>query len=191
MSDRTNIFDVEEREELNEELGIDYHAMSLGNPTENPTFGFGGSVTGSTEGGASAKAWTDTPKKKKRKKKKRRRTVTKKRKTTRAKKRAAPVLRSVPGVSIREQVDLIDVSAPRTSASAAWQRLAAQGLGRHGCPMAHVDPFTAELNRIKSALALAQVQREATSEHNKLRAIDAYRARVLLRLRALLARRCD
>ena len=190
MSHRENIFDVEEREELQEELGIDYHAMSLGNPHENPTFGFGGSVTGEASAGAkgwsgtgAAKGSTTTSKKKKRKKKKRKK---KKRRRTRAKKTTrAPVRR---GVTIRESVDMVQLD-PGTGA--AWKRLAAKGLGRHGCPLAHVDPFTAELNRIKSALALAQVQREATSEHNKLRAIDAYRARVLLRLRALLARRCD
>lgn len=92
--------------------------------------------------------------------------------------------------TLRKSVDFINIRATPTPVSKSWVNLGKRGLGRHGCPLSQVDPFAAELSRIRSSLALAEVQREATSEHNKLQAIDAYRARVLLRLRALLARRC-
>lgn len=158
----TEGLEIEENAELDEELGIDYHTLR-----GNPSFSFRGLVGGGTREPSDF-----------------------------VKAKAAPVKRRLVvtpadvGVTIRERVDAVDLTPKPTAVSRTWDKLGKMGLGRHGCPLEQVDPFAAELNKIRAALALAEVQREATSEHNKLRRIDAYRARVLLRLRALLARRC-
>ncbi len=167
MSERDNIFDVEEVDELDDELGIDYHTQTLG----NPSFGFGGMV-GGTSAPSSADAWAGR--------------IRPTAAVTGVTLKGAPmVAKTTPStVVLRERADMVRLKP----ASTAWDALAARGYGRNGCPVR--DPFERELRRIAASLALAEVQREATSEHNKLRAIERYRTQVLMRLQALLHRRC-
>lgn len=215
--------DVDEVEELDDELGIDYHSGShLGELGTGLSLSFGGKAggTASTSGGVSGSAsgsasmpagttydpvfgvirgtsWGSA--------------------TKPATSVQADVLNragvAVPGVTypsattpaaprtgIRRAVTLPGVRyAPKdvrviARAEEARRRfveptvidtMAAQGIGRSGCPVAHTcpdDEIRAQIAAIGRALKLAQIQREATSESRSMMTRDEYRAAVLRKL---------
>lgn len=179
-----DLFDVEleEKSELDTELGIDYHLTEIGD--DELGFTLGGTLGVSAKGSIGDKGAefaikptvTTTPKPKPTSKPSTiQPTVTRQSFSQLSGQVTSPVL--------EQRRELLLAKSGKDKVIEEFER---QGIARNGCPKEHVYDWAKELESIKKMLRVAKVQREATSEHKSIMSRDRFRKLVLMKLNRIL-----